>query len=86
MDYSLSPSSFFKNLKRNCLYQIEKYILPLALVEYLIKTYSKENETVLDFVFGSCTTGLAAKNLNRKFIGIEKDQHYFEIGKKKLME
>ena len=52
---------------------------PVALMEYLIKTYTNEGETVLDFVMGSGTTGLAAKNLNRKFIGIEKDAGYFEI-------
>ncbi len=57
---------------------------PVALMEYLIKTYTNENETVLDFVMGSGTTGLAAKNLNRKFIGIEKDAGYFEIAKKRI--
>ncbi len=53
-------------------------------MEYLIKTYTQEGETVLDFVMGSGTTGLAAKNLNRKFIGIEKDEKYFEIAKQRL--
>jgi len=57
---------------------------PVALLEYLIKTYTQEGETVLDFVMGSGTTGLAAKNLNRKFIGIEKDAGYFEIAKQRL--
>ena len=57
---------------------------PVALMEYLIKTYTQEGETVLDFVMGSGTTGLAAKNLNRKFIGIEKDAGYFEIAKQRL--
>jgi len=57
---------------------------PMDLLEYLIKTYTNENETVLDFVFGSCTTGLAAKNLNRKFIGIEKENEYFAMGKRRL--
>jgi len=52
---------------------------PVALLEYLIKTYTLEGETVLDFVMGSGTTGVAAKNLGRKFIGIEKDEKYFEI-------
>ena len=58
---------------------------PVALMEYLIKTYTNENETVLDFTFGSCTTGVACKNLNRKFIGIELDDHYFEIGKNRIL-
>lgn len=52
---------------------------PVALLEYLIKTYTQENETVLDFTMGSGSTGVAAKNLNRNFIGIEKDENYFKI-------
>lgn len=52
---------------------------PVALLEYLIKTYTLENETVLDFTIGSGSTGVACKNLNRRFIGIEKDNKYFEI-------
>ena len=57
---------------------------PVALMEYLIKTYTQEGETVLDFVMGSGTTGLAAKNLNRKFIGIEKDETYFRIAQDRI--
>ncbi len=57
---------------------------PVALLEYLIKTYTKENETVLDFTMGSGSTGVACKNTNRKFIGIEKDQRYFEIAKTRI--
>ena len=52
---------------------------PVALLEYLIKTYSNENETVLDFTFGSCSTGVACLNTNRKFFGIEMDDNYYEI-------
>ena len=52
---------------------------PVALMEYLIKTYTNEGETVLDFTMGSGTTGVACKNLNRKFIGIEKDTSYYKI-------
>jgi len=52
---------------------------PVALLEYLIKTYTQESETVLDFTIGSGTTCLAAKELNRKFIGIEKEPKYYEI-------
>jgi len=55
-------------------------------MEYLIKTYTNENETVLDFTMGSGTTGVAAKNLNRQFIGIEMDDNYFEIAKKRISE
>ena len=57
---------------------------PVALMEYLIKTYTNENETVLDFTFGSGTTGVACLNTNRKFIGIEMDDNYFDIGSKRI--
>jgi len=57
---------------------------PVALLEDLIQTYSNEGNTVLDFTMGSGSTGVAAKNLNRKFIGIEKDAEYFEIAKQRL--
>ena len=48
-------------------------------MEYLIKTYTNEGETVLDFTMGSCSTGIACLRTNRKFIGIEKDINYFNI-------
>jgi site-specific DNA-methyltransferase (adenine-specific) len=57
---------------------------PVALMEYLIKTYTNEGETVLDFTMGSGTTGVACKNLNRSFIGIEMDDKYFEIAKNRI--
>jgi len=57
---------------------------PVALLEYLIKTYTLENETVLDFTMGSGSTGVAAKNLNRNFIGIESDKEYFKIAKQRI--
>lgn len=57
---------------------------PVALLEYLIRTYTLKNETVLDFTMGSGSTGVACKNLNRKFIGIEKDETYFNIAKKRI--
>ena len=59
---------------------------PVALMEYLIKTYTNENETVLDFTMGSGTTGVACMNTNRKFIGIEMDDTYFDIGSKRILE
>lgn len=59
---------------------------PVALLEYLIRTYTKEGETVLDFTLGSGSTGVAAKNTNRKFIGIEMDDNYFNIAKKRIQE
>jgi len=57
---------------------------PVALMEYLIKTYTNEGDTVLDFTMGSGTTGVACKNLNRSFIGIEKDDEYFKIAKNRI--
>lgn len=57
---------------------------PVLLMEYLIKTYTNETETVLDFAMGSGTTGVACKNLNRNFIGIELDEKYFEIAKERI--
>ena len=52
---------------------------PVELMEFLIKSFSMENETVLDFTFGSCSTGVACLNTNRKFLGIEMDAKYYEI-------
>jgi site-specific DNA-methyltransferase (adenine-specific) len=59
---------------------------PVALMEYLIKTYTNEKELVLDFTMGSGTTGVACKNLNRDFIGIELDEDYFKIAKERINE
>ena len=52
---------------------------PVALMEYLIKTYTNEGEIILDFTMGSGSTGVACRNTNRKFIGIELDDKYFKI-------
>ena len=57
---------------------------PLPLLEYLIRTYTNENDTVLDFTMGSGSTGVACKNLNRGFIGIELDKKYFQIAEKRI--
>ena len=57
---------------------------PIALLEYLIKTYTKENEIVLDFTMGSGSTGVACVNTNRDFIGIELDDKYFSIAKDRI--
>lgn len=59
---------------------------PVALIQYLIKTYTNEGDTVLDFTAGSFTTGVACVNLNRKFIGIEMDKDYFDIGLNRIKE
>ena len=71
----------FDKIRRGALHPTQK---PVALMEYLIKTYTNENETVLDFTMGSGTTGVACKNLNRKFIGIEKDETYFKIAQDRI--
>lgn len=57
---------------------------PVELLEYLIKTYTQENDLILDNCFGSGSTLVAAKNLNRQFIGIEKEEKYFNIAKERL--
>ena len=59
---------------------------PVKLMEYLIKTYTNEKETVLDFTMGSGSTGVACKNTNRNFIGIEQDENYFNIAQKRIKE
>ena len=59
---------------------------PVALMEYLIRTYTNEGETVLDNCMGSGTTGVACKNLNRSFIGIELDPRFFKIAEKRINE
>jgi DNA modification methylase len=71
----------FANPNSKSLHPTQK---PIALMEYLIKTYTNENETVLDFTMGSGSTGVAAKNLNRSFIGIEQDVNYFNIAKERI--
>ena len=59
---------------------------PVALMEYLIRTYTKEGETVLDFTCGSGTTGVAAANTGRRFIGIERDPDYFTIAQARIQK
>ena len=66
----------FDKIRRGSLHPTQK---PVALLEYLIKTYTNEKETVLDFTMGSGSTGVATKNTNRNFIGIEQDANYFDI-------
>lgn len=71
------------NLRIGRLHPTQK---PIDLLEYLIKTYTRENETVLDNCMGSGSTGVACINTNRNFIGIEKDDKYFEIAEKRIDE
>ncbi len=78
--YSTSILRFPKLHSSQMLYPTEK---PIELLEYLIKTYTDEGEVVLDNCMGSGTTGVACKNTNRNFIGIEINKNAFEIAKKK---
>ena len=71
----------FGNPNNNVLHPTQK---PVELMEYLINTYSLEGQTVLDFTMGSGSTGVACKNLKRKFIGIELDETYFNIAKERI--
>ena len=71
------------NLRSGRLHPTQK---PVALLEYLIKTYTLEGEMVLDNTMGSGSTGVACINTKRDFIGIEKDDKYFEIAKKRIEE
>lgn len=71
----------FNRPKQGSLHPTQK---PVALMEYLIKTYTNEDETVLDFTMGSGTTGVACMNLGRNFIGIEKDDKYFKIASDRI--
>jgi len=64
-----------------CIHSTQK---PVDVMEYLIKTYTNEDELVLDFTMGSGTTGVACHNLNRRFIGIELDDKYYEIAKDRI--
>ena len=69
----------FTELTGNSKQRVHPTQKPVELMEYLVKTYTNANETVLDFTMGSGTTGVACKNLNRNFVGIELDKDYFEI-------
>ena len=81
--YPKQVLEFDKIPTQKCLHPTQK---PVALMEYLIKTYTNEKETVLDFTMGSGSTMVAAKNLNRSFIGIEQDENYFNIAKERINE
>ena len=73
----------FKNPNNNTMHPTQK---PVELMEYLINTYTNEGETVLDNCMGSGTTGVACINTNRRFIGIEQDDKYFDICVERLTE
>jgi site-specific DNA-methyltransferase (adenine-specific) len=80
--YTNYPSEIIEfGLDKGAVHPTQK---PVALMEYLIKTYSNEGETVLDNCMGSGTTGVACVNTNRDFIGIEMDETYFNISKNRI--
>ena len=70
------------NRDRNKIHPTQK---PVALLEYLIRTYTNEGETVLDFAHGSGSTGIASANTGRRYIGVEMDDHYFNISKERIL-
>lgn len=73
----------FDKIRKGSLHPTQK---PVELIEYLIKTYTNENEIILDFTIGSGTTAVACINTNRQFIGIEKDENYFNIALERIEE
>jgi site-specific DNA-methyltransferase (adenine-specific) len=77
------PNGVIETAQERGLHPTQK---PVALMEYLIKTYTNEGEVVLDFTMGSGTTGVACMNTGRRFIGIERDEGYFDIAEKRILE
>ena len=77
------PTNILKYKRDKGLHPTQK---PVALLEYLIKTYTNEGEVILDFTMGSGSTGVACLNTNRKFVGIELDDKYFNIAKQRIEE
>lgn len=85
-EYTQEFTNYPRNILRiasegNTIHPTQK---PIKLMEYLIKTYTRESQVVLDFTMGSGTTGIACANTGRKFIGIEKDEKYFELAKGRI--
>jgi site-specific DNA-methyltransferase (adenine-specific) len=84
----LNPDTIIKDVK--CLHnssgKVHPTQKPVALMQYLIRTYTNAGDTVLDFTMGSGTTGVAAKNLGRSFIGIELDPDYFALASKRIAD
>ncbi len=71
------------SMARNAVHPTQK---PVALMEYLIKTYTNPGNTVLDFAMGSGTTGVACVKLDRRFIGIEIVEKYFDVAEERIRE
>ena len=79
--YPRSVITFASDKQKSCLHPTQK---PLSLIEYMIKTYTNEEDLILDNTCGSGTTGLGAKNLGRNFIMMEQDPKYYEIACKRV--
>jgi DNA modification methylase len=77
---------FFQSVPNGGGHKLHPTQKPVNMIEYFIKTYSLEGETVLDNCMGSGSTGVACINTKRNFIGIEKDEKYFEIAKRRIEE
>lgn len=80
-EYTNYPTNVLEFIGERGLHPTQK---PVELMEYLVKTYTNQSDTILDNCMGSGTTGVACKNLGRKFIGIEQDANYFEIAKNRI--
>tara|TARA_Y100000593_G_scaffold94032_1_gene191275 strand:+ start:57115 stop:57855 length:741 start_codon:yes stop_codon:yes gene_type:complete len=82
----INPDTALLNIKcvHNSSGKLHPTQKPVELMQYMINTYTYQNDTVLDFTMGSGTTGVAAKNLNRNFIGIELDEDYFRTAKGRI--
>jgi site-specific DNA-methyltransferase (adenine-specific) len=81
--YPRSIQEFSTDTQNSSLHPTQK---PVAWLEYLIRTYTNEGDTVLDFTMGSCSTGIACLNTNRNFIGIEKEKKYYDISGERMDE
>lgn len=89
IEHTLEDKCYPKTIKRfnsvpNSKGRLHPSQKPVDLLEYFIKTYTDENDMVLDFTMGSGSTGVACKNNNRDFIGIELDEEYFKIAKERI--
>jgi site-specific DNA-methyltransferase (adenine-specific) len=81
-EYTNYPRSVIKMKSENSKFHPTQK--PIAMLEYIIRSYSKEGDTILDFTMGSGSTGVACVNTNRNFIGIERDKNYFNIASKRI--
>ena len=79
--YPRSVQIFSSDKQKSKLHPTQK---PVAAMEYFINTYTNPGDVVMDFVMGSGTTGVACKNIGRSFIGIEMDDHYYDVAEDRI--